>query len=198
LQKLQNFIKVQKITVDYEFIDRCEKYINLLLEWGAVHNLTSSGALNKDKIIENIIDSIYPLKFLNSFSSFADIGTGAGYPGMILAMARSEVKSYLIEPKQKRVAFLNFVKQTLNLNNCTILQKRAQDVSGFSVELITSRAVTNTSLLINITQNIKNFESEYLFYKGSNVVNEVDSLKNYDIIRFNNRNYLYIKRKGLF
>jgi len=198
MQKLKDFINEQKITVDYEFINRCEKYINLLLEWGAVHNLTSSGALNKDKIIENIIDSIYPLKFLNSFSSFADIGTGAGYPGMILAFARSEVKSYLIEPKQKRVAFLNFVKQTLNLNNCTILQKRAQDVSGFSVELITSRAVTNTSLLINITQNIKNFESEYLFYKGSNVENEINSLQNYDIIKFNNRNYLYIKRKGLF
>ena len=47
MQKLQNFIKEQNIIVDYEFIDRCEKYINLLLEWGAVHNLTSSGARAK-------------------------------------------------------------------------------------------------------------------------------------------------------
>ena len=178
IDKLKEFINQHKLIVDSEFLDRVKSYISLLLEWGAVHNLTSSGALNKNTIIKNVIDSIYPLKFLSPFNSFADIGTGAGYPGLILAMARSDTQSYLIEPKQKRVAFLNFVKNSLKLQNCEVLQKRAQDIKGISVELITSRAVTNTSLLLSITQNIKNSESEYLLYKGSEVEKELNLIGN--------------------
>ena len=172
MDKLRDFINEHRLIVDCEFVDKAKNYIDLLLEWGAVHNLTSSGALNKHIIIDNIIDSIYPLTFLNPFESFADIGTGAGYPGMILAMARSEVKSYLIEPRLKRVSFLNFVKNSLNLDNVTILQKRAQDVKSIYVELITSRAVTNTSLLLSITQNLKHSETEYLFRSNNPQVNE--------------------------
>ena len=103
--------------------------------------------MSDDDIYENILDSLYPLNFIDEFNSFADIGTGAGYPGLILAIARKDVKSYLIEPRVKRVAFLNFVKASLGLNNLTILQKKSRKCRRFEVDLITSRAVTNTNLL---------------------------------------------------
>ena len=70
---------------------------------GKVHNL--SGRLSDDDIYENILDSLYPLNFIDEFNSFADIGTGAGYPGLILAIARKDVKSYLIEPRVKELLF---------------------------------------------------------------------------------------------
>ena len=193
--------KCEEIGLEFDglFYDRCEKYTKLLQEWGKVHNLTAS--LEQKEIEENIIDSVYPLKFLNPFKSFADIGTGAGYPGMLLAIARPAVKAVLIEPKTKRVAFLNFVKNSLGLDNVQVLNKRAQEVPPQKYDLITSRAVTNTSLLLDLTKHISTDETEYLFYKGSVVESEIKEAelnRKYEIISVGNtRNYLYIKREEL-
>jgi 16S rRNA (guanine527-N7)-methyltransferase len=179
--------------LDSEFINRCETFTSLLKQWGKVHNL--SGSLDDESIKENIIDSIYPLSFIDSFDSFADIGTGAGYPGLILAMANSDAKCYLIEPRLKRVAFLNFVKNTLKLKNVEVIAKRVEDVEGVNVDLITSRAVTNTKLLMDITKTIKKENSSFLFYKGSLLNDELEEAKinNQKIVKRNDRNYLYIK-----
>lgn len=182
---------------DNQFYERCEKFKEHLQEWSTVHNLTR--AISDKDIYENIFDSVYPVKFLNSFESMADIGTGAGYPGMLLAVARPEVKVSLIEPKAKRVAFLNFVKASLKLENVTVVHKRVEEVTPTNFELITSRAVTDTSLLLSLTNHLKDSQTEYLFYKGSSVDEELKGVEDYEIIkRGENRNYLYIKRKGLF
>lgn len=197
---MKNTLKKYGLEFDNLFYERCEKFISILQDWGATHNFTSPKALAKDQIEMNIIDSVYPLKFLNHFDSFADIGTGAGYPGMLLAIARPDVKCALIEPKAKRVAFLNFVKNILKLENVTVIHKRAQDVSPCEFDLITSRAVTNTSLLLSITHNLKHNDTEFLFYKGSLCEQEVEDAKvnEYEIHnRGEFRNYLYLKRKGL-
>ena len=65
------------------------------------------------------------------------------------------------------------------------------------MDLITSRAVTNTSLLLDITQNIKKENSSYLFYKGSMLEDEIEvaKLNSYKIVNRKDRNYLYIKGK---
>jgi 16S rRNA (guanine527-N7)-methyltransferase len=189
-----NKIKNLNITLDDKFLSRCEIFIDLLQKWGKVHSFTTQ--LSNEEIENNIIDSIYPLEFLNNFESFADIGTGAGYPGMLLAIARPNIKCYLIEPRLKRVAFLNFVKNRLGLKNITIIQSRVEDCKDIKVDLITSRAVTDTQLLIKLTKNISKDSSKFLFYKGSLYQNEIDNLdKNkYEIITTSRtRNYLYIK-----
>lgn len=193
--------KLEKLDLEFDeiFYDRCEKFIALLQQWGAVHSLTAQ--LKKDQIENNIADSIYPTKFLNSFETMADIGTGAGYPGMLLAIANPNKKVALIEPKAKRVAFLNFVKNTLKLDNVEVIQKRVEELSSRSYDLITSRAVTNTSLLLSLTTNISSSETEFLFYKGTLCSTEIDDakLKEYEIIpNGEHRNFLYIKRKSLF
>ncbi len=182
-----------EFNLDDEFIKRCETFTSLLKQWGKVHNL--SGSLDDKSIKENIMDSIYPLSFIDSFDSFADIGTGAGYPGLILAMANSKAKCYLIEPRLKRVAFLNFVKNTLKLKNVEVIAKRVEEVEGVEVDLITSRAVTNTKLLMDITKTIKKDNSSFLFYKGSLLNDELEEAKinNQKIVKRNDRNYLYIK-----
>ncbi|RBQ31862.1 16S rRNA (guanine(527)-N(7))-methyltransferase RsmG [Arcobacter sp. FW59] len=186
---------LERNSLDFEdsFYEDCKIFIELLQKWGKVHNL--SGRLSVEDINENILDSLYPLKFIENFSSFADIGTGAGYPGLILAIAKKDIKSFLVEPRVKRVAFLNFVKASLGLKNLTIIQKRAEDVEDIKVDLITSRAVTNTKLLLEITVNMQKFDTSYLFYKGSMLESELEIAKinNYQIVSRNDRNYLYIK-----
>jgi len=187
-------LKNLDLELNDEFLSRCEKFIELLQKWGKVHSFTTR--LTNEDIEENIIDSIYPLKFLDNFESFADIGTGAGYPGMLLAIARPDIKCYLIEPRLKRVAFLNFVKNALGLKNVTVIQDRVENCKDIKVDLVTSRAVTNTQLLIELTKNIVSSNTKYLFYKGSLCQDELDDLdKNkYEIISTTEtRNYLYIK-----
>lgn len=189
--------KVEKLNLNFddEFYSRCEMYKTLLQQWGMVHNL--SAELEDYKIENNMVDSIYPLTFLNDFNSFADIGTGSGYPGMLLAIARPEVKTYLIEPRAKRVAFLNFVKNSLKLTNVEVIAKRVEQVKDLKVELVTSRAVTNTKLLLDITENIVDENSSFLFYKGSRLDSEIDNSKfaDFEVISVKDRNFLYIKRK---
>ena len=177
---------------DSQFTDKCETFIKLLQQWGKVHNL--SGSLDRDSIMANIEDSIYPLEFIDDFGSFLDVGTGAGYPGMILAMARPNAKGYLVEPRAKRVAFLHFVKSTLGLSNLHILQSRVEDVKlDEKIDLITSRAVTNTKLLLDLTKHLSGVNTKYLFYKGTLVNDEVDGLDlaNKEIVQRGDRNYLY-------
>ena len=194
-------IKFEKLGLSFDdlFYERCDKFTALLQQWGAVHNLTAS--LGKDEIENNILDSVYPLKFLNDFNSLADIGTGAGYPGMLLAIAKPGIRIVLVEPRAKRVAFLNFVKSALKLENVEVLQNRVENLPPQHFDIITSRAVSNTSLLLSLTQNISTNDTEYLFYKGSLCDQEIEDakVKNYDIIKYGeHRNYLYMKRKGLF
>lgn len=185
--------ELKEIQLDDEFSKRCDVFTSLLQQWGKVHNL--SGRLSTEDIQENIIDSVYPLKYLDSFESFADIGTGAGYPGLILAMARADIKCYLIEPRVKRVAFLNFVKNSLKLNNVEVIGKRVENVENVKVDLVTSRAVTNTKLLLDITKDISKKDSSYLFYKGSLLESEIEEAKLEDtqIYSRKDRNYLYLK-----
>jgi 16S rRNA (guanine527-N7)-methyltransferase len=195
---LQNSLESLGLSFDALFYERCEKFKSLLKEWGRVHNLTSPASLNDTDIEANIIDSIYPLKFLKPFSSFGDVGTGAGYPGLILAIACPNIPCTLIEPRVKRVSFLNYAKNILGLKNVLVIQKRVENVTDVKCDLITSRAVTNTNLLLDITKNISNKDSSYLFYKGSICEEEIvgDNLSHYEIIPVGEyRNYLYIKGK---
>ena len=193
MSSLKNILENNNLKLEASFYKDIEVFIELLQKWGRVHNL--SGSLDKQSIYENILDSLFPLTFIENFSSFADIGTGAGYPGLILSIVRKDVDGYLIEPRIKRVSFLSFVKANLGLKNLTILQKRAEEVNDLKVELITSRAVTNTKLLLDLTKEIKQDNSSYLFYKGSMLENELEEAKlnNYKIVSRNDRNYLYIK-----
>ena len=192
---LKQLLEENNLFFEDKFYEDCDVFIKLLQQWGMVHNL--SGRLTRSDIEENILDSLYPLNFIEKYESFADIGTGAGYPGLILAMAQRDVKSYLIEPRIKRVSFLNFVKASLKLDNLTVICSRVEQVKDLQVDLITSRAVTNTSLLLDITKNIKKENSSYLFYKGSMLESEIEIAKinDYKIVNRKDRNYLYIKGK---
>ena len=192
---LKQLLEENNLFFENKFYEDCDVFVKLLQQWGMVHNL--SGRLTKSDIEENILDSLYPLNFIDRYESFADIGTGAGYPGLILAMALRDVKSYLIEPRIKRVSFLNFVKASLKLDNLIVICNRVEKVENLKVDLITSRAVTNTSLLLDITQNIKKEDSSYLFYKGSMLESEIEIAKinDYKIVNRKDRNYLYIKGK---
>jgi 16S rRNA (guanine527-N7)-methyltransferase len=183
------------IILDDKFYQDIDIFIKAILEWNKIHNLT--GAKTKEDIIMNILDSLYPLAFLPKVKTILDIGTGAGFPGLILAMALPEIDVILAEPRRKRTAFLNYIKATCGLDRVIVQNKRVEDIQPQKIDLITSRAVTNTKKLIDLSRNFVYKKSLYLFYKGKNVQNEISDLKNYQIFTQNKRQYLLFKESDL-
>lgn len=108
--------------------------------------------------------------------SVADIGSGAGLPGVVLAIARPDVQWTLIEPMERRVTWLNEQVAGLGLSNVEVLRARAEDVrrpEGFDV--VTARAVSALRTLIPITAPLVRDGGELAFLKGLNVSNEIDA-----------------------
>jgi len=169
--------------------EKFETFTNELLKWNKTHKLTN---YNKEEIFEQIEDSLYPLEYIKNAKSAIDVGTGAGFPGLILAMAMPETKWYLVEPLKKRYSFLNYIKIMLNLQNVEIIPKRIEQSGLEKVDLITSRAVMKTKDFITLTKPYIDENGIILLYKGSNVLDELEGIKA-TILNKNNRNYLIIK-----
>ncbi len=191
---LSQYLDNEAIILSSEIITKLENFASLLNEWNQIHNLT--GAKTIDAIYVNIVDSLFPLAFIQKPMTLLDVGTGAGFPGLVLAIALPQTKVVLAEPLKKRVSFLKYAAIDLELPNVSVEAKRVEKVEHEPFELISSRAVTNTKLLLDLTKNISDTKTEYLFYKGSRVFDEVADVQHqldYDIVQKNQRNYLYIK-----
>lgn len=170
------------------FFYNIQKYKELLFKWNKIHNLT--GAKDEATIDEFIYDALYPVSFLPQVNSLMDIGTGAGFPGMILAIALQDTKVTLVEPLTKRASFLQFVKADLKLENVTVVKQRVENMQPMIFDIITSRAVTDTKMLLKLSRNFRDQHTQLLFYKGEKVYEEVKEYTNYKIIEMEHRHYL--------
>jgi 16S rRNA (guanine527-N7)-methyltransferase len=106
--------------------------------------------------------------------TIADVGSGAGLPGLVLAIARPDVQLLLIEPMERRVEWLNREVAELALDNVVVLRARAEDVRPTPrVDQVTARAVSSLSKLIPATVHLVRPGGELIFMKGARVSDEV-------------------------
>lgn len=108
--------------------------------------------------------------------SVADVGSGAGLPGLVLAIARPDVHFTLVEPMERRVAWLSEQTSALGLENVEVLRARAEEVDrpvGFDV--VTARAVSALRTLLPWTAPLVRRGGELVLLKGKNAANEVDA-----------------------
>ncbi|MCD6432411.1 MAG: 16S rRNA (guanine(527)-N(7))-methyltransferase RsmG [Sulfurimonas sp.] len=178
----------ENIKLPDNFFYNIQKYKEHLFKWNKIHNLT--GAKDEKTIDEFIYDAIFPLSFLPKVKNLLDIGTGAGFPGMILAFGLPDTEVTLVEPLTKRASFLQFIKADLGLDNVRVVKKRVENMEPKIFELITSRAVTDTKMLLKLSKNLRDEKSKLLFYKGERVFDEVDNKIKHKIIKTKNRHYL--------
>ena len=178
------------IVLDKQFFDYVKRYKEHLKKWNKIHNLT--GAKKEELMDKFIYDAVFPVSFLPKVKNILDIGTGAGFPGMILAFALPDTQVILCEPLQKRASFLQFIKADLGLKNVTVANCRVEELEPEPIELVTSRAVTDTSMLMQLSAPFISTGSKLLFYKGERVFDEVDASLNHKIIQTQNRHYLII------
>jgi len=180
-------------SLPHDFWQHAEIFCDLLLRYNKTHNI--SGAKTKEAVLKNIDDSIYPLQYLEttSLKTAIDVGTGAGFPGLFLALALPHVHFTLFEPIAKKSAFLHLAKTSLEIKNVTICTDRVEKVSAWSADLICSRAVTNTKMLISLCKGFITTLTTLLFYKGEYVEEEIKGLSNCEIYRREKRYYLIMK-----
>lgn len=192
---LKEKLQRENIILDDACIGKLEQFAVLLHEWNGVHNLT--GAKTIEAIYANIVDSLYPLTFIEKPHTLLDVGTGAGFPGLVLAIVLPQTEVVLAEPLKKRAAFLKYACIDIGIANVKVEAKRVEYLAHAPFDLVSSRAVTNTELLLNLTKTLSDAHTRYLFYKGSRVFEEIDALQHqleYDIVQKNQRNYLYIRK----
>jgi len=190
LQHIKHLFSSFSYNFQMKKINKYDKFIELLLKYNKIHKLT--GAKNNKEVRFLIEDSLYPFKYLKNIKNILDIGTGAGFPGMVLAIKYPNMQFTLVEPLQKRIAFLYLVKSTYALENVTIIQDRVENIKAFDVELITSKAVSDVDTLLKISKNFIRKGVKLLLYKGENVFKETKNLENYEIIQNVKTNYLII------
>ncbi|WP_445444573.1 16S rRNA (guanine(527)-N(7))-methyltransferase RsmG [Clavibacter sp. km3a] len=105
-----------------------------------------------------------------------DIGSGAGLPGLVLAIARPDVRFVLIEPMERRVAWLEEQARHLELENVEVRRARAEDVaSDYALDQVTARAVSAFSKLIPLTAPLVKTGGELVLMKGANAEREVEA-----------------------
>ncbi|PID47007.1 MAG: 16S rRNA (guanine(527)-N(7))-methyltransferase RsmG [Proteobacteria bacterium] len=185
---------LKKMSLGGDFLQKAKLYVSLLKDYTKIHNITA--LKNDEEIFQNIIDSIYPIKYLDfPIKNIADIGSGAGFPGLHLALAMPHIEVNLYEPLLKKSAFLHLAKTKLDLKNLQVRSMRIEKEKDKSYDLVVSRAVTHTKSLLNLCKNISDERTSFLLYKGTSVDEELDAKLDFKIYKRGNRKYVLIRGK---
>lgn len=186
-------LKAEEIEIDKEAAKKLFRFCELLRLWNKTHSLTT--LKTDEEFTEAIVDSVYPLRFLGEFESVLDIGSGAGFPAIPLAIIKKDTRFMLCEPLSKKYAFLQFAKIELELSNVTVKKNRVEELEANEFGLITSRAVANSETLINISSDLLAKDGRWLFYKGERSSTEIEG-DNVEIYTKNRRHYILIRKKS--
>ena len=165
-----------------EQLDKFFKYMNLLLEWNEKINLTAITE-PKEVILKHFIDSLTISKYIENNKTLADVGTGAGFPGIALKIYRSDLKITLVDSLNKRINFLNEVIKELNLKEIKTVHSRIEDFGKNKeyrekFDYTTARAVANLSVLSEYLIPIAKIDGKCICMKGSNIEEELNTSKN--------------------
>ena len=156
--------------VSRETLGRLERYVGLLREESTRQNLVSAATL-KDVWERHIIDSAQLLKFEPSpRTSWVDLGTGAGLPGLVIACI-AEGPVTLVEPRRLRADFLHRVIRELRIG-ATVICGKAERVSGH-FDVITARAVAPLARLFEISQHLSTGKTVWVLPKGRAAASEL-------------------------
>lgn len=168
------------ITLSPTQIDQLDKYYKILIEWNNKINLTRI-IDEKDVYLKHFYDSITLFRDVNLQEnvSICDVGTGAGFPGLVLKIVFPNLKVVLVDALEKRIKFLNAVINELNLKNIETYHDRGEIFARNHREefdIVTSRAVANLKVLSEICLPMVKVNGLFVPMKG-NVDEEVENAK---------------------
>lgn len=170
---ISNFIEeLKKLNIEptKEQLEQLNKYYELLIEYNKVMNLT--GITEKEEVyLKHFYDSLTISKVidLNKEETLCDIGTGAGFPGIVLKILFPNLKITLIDSLNKRIEFLKIVIKELNLKDIEAIHTRAEEYAKNNIEkfdVVTSRAVAPLNILLEYGIPLLKVNKHFIAYKG--------------------------------
>lgn len=181
-KEFKEYLLKLNININENDLKKFEKYKELLKEYNKKFNLTS--ILEDEKIyLKHFYDSLY-LMTISEFKNkktFLDIGTGAGFPGLALAIMNKNMFFTLVESNKKKCMFLNLVKENLNLTNVEVINQRAEDYTKVNREIfdiVSSRAVSHLKILSELEIPALKVNGYFLPLK-SNIEEEIKETKKF-------------------
>ena len=155
--------------------------MNLLLEWNEKINLTAI-IEPREVILKHFVDSLTIAKYIKENEKLIDVGTGAGFPGIPLSIVKENTDIVLLDSLNKRINFLEEIKQNLKLKNITTIHGRAEEFGKNKKEreiydIATSRAVAPLNILLEYLLPLVKVGGKAICMKGSNI-EEIENAKN--------------------
>lgn len=154
-----------------------EKYYELLNEKNKVMNLTAITDY-EGVFIKHFYDSLLLTKITKDYDNLIDVGSGAGFPGLVLSIFDETKKITLLEPTTKRCKFLEIVKEELNLLNVTVINERAENLKNKTYHVATARAVAQVNILLELIVPLLEVGGIFYCLKGSNYQEELTNAEN--------------------
>ena len=138
---------------DIDVQQKLSEYVSLIKKWNKTRNLVSRQSTDQD-LKEHIVDCLAINREISS-NKILDVGTGAGLPGVVIALTNPETKITLLDSNQKKMAFLTHVKSKLNLKNVELRHTRIEDYDASNERLIVCRAFSSPKELVKkINKNL--------------------------------------------
>jgi 16S rRNA (guanine527-N7)-methyltransferase len=154
-------------------------YADLLIKWNKKFNLTAITDKN-DIYVKHFLDCLLLGKLFNPTDNLIDVGSGAGFPGLVLKIYNPDLEVYLLEPNNKKVSFLNEVVSILKLEKVYIFNQRAEDFAKNNFEkftFVTARAVATLNILSELCLPLVKVEGHFLSMKGPKGYEELKQAK---------------------
>ena len=181
-----NFTKNQK--------EKINIFINLAINFNKTHNIFSRKS-SEEVMKKDILDCAPIINIIPTNKSVLDLGSGGGFPGILLAITKPNNKISLLESSRKKCYFLKLAVEALELKNTTILNTTITKTNKIGVfDIITARAFASINKIIKLTQQNKTTTTKYILLKGKEqkIKEELKLLNQkkfkYEIIKQNNTN----------
>lgn len=173
-------VKKLRIDVTEEQLEKLDMYCTFLLEYNTHTNLTA--IRNREEVyLKHFYDSLTLTKIidLNEYNTLLDIGTGAGFPGMVLKIFFPHLQIYLVDSNNKKTKFLMELKEKLNVDNLEVINNRIENITPRfinKIDIVTARAVTNLPVLLELALPLVKPNKYFIAMKG-NATEELENSK---------------------
>ena len=162
---LEQGIQDAKLAISAETQYKLLGYLALMQKWNKVHNLTA--VRDADEMVTlHLLDSLVVLPYVDA-KNLLDVGSGAGLPGIPLALCLPNLQVTVIDSNSKKVSFMRQVKAELGITNLEVIGGRVEDIAPTrQFEIIISRAFSDLSLFISLTHHLLATDGKWLAMKG--------------------------------
>lgn len=184
--------KELNLNLSSETTQKLQQWEELFLEYNSHTNLMSKGdceVLFEKHVFDSLSICLWD-EFKNC-KNILDVGTGGGFPSVILAICYPDKKIIANDSRIKKINFIKLIKEKLNLDNLEIAYSRVEDLSPLKVDLITSRAVGKTLDIFELSKKHLKKDGKFLIYKSKLAQDDIKEFQKkykkarFDIISYN-------------